>query len=481
MTILRKNTKTYVAVPCYLALFAGMLFGFPVTSVATETLGYDLKGNIISRQNESGTTSYQYDSLDRLIDEQGPQATQGFTYDANGNRLTDGVGGYTYTPSSNVMATEHGNTVVHDAAGNLIDDGQGLTFEYNQAGRLKRVFDNSTLVATYIYNAFGQRTRKVTPSGTTVYHYDLGGKLTEETLDNGMHQVSYVWRENKPTSVIYAPGTPSNSGAQEKLVYLHADHLNTPRQATDEAGTVVWHWESDAFGSTVVNEDPDSDGSQTIVNLRFPGQYNDLESGNYYNHYRYYDPSIGRYNTNDPIGLAGGANSYLYAQSNPQGYIDPFGLDANLFLGDPAEERIVKFNKLLNKPNYYTVLVHGDPINVYDDRNGRADRKPLSPIDLAKIIGDKAKGQVVILYSCNTGVTGLNGEDSFAQLLADELGVPVIAPNRNLELSDGSINMKYQTRDGNKVSPFKYDFLGKLARDFGIRNDADYWDIARPR
>jgi RHS repeat-associated protein len=58
----------------------------------------------------------------------------------------------------------------------------------------------------------------------------------------------------------------------------------------------------------------------------FPGQYYDQETGLHYNYFRYYDPSTGRYVTTDPIGLAGGLNTYLYGSANPLLYIDPYGL-----------------------------------------------------------------------------------------------------------------------------------------------------------
>ena len=61
-------------------------------------------------------------------------------------------------------------------------------------------------------------------------------------------------------------------------------------------------------------------------NLRFPGQYYDAGMGTHYNYQRYYDPGTGRYLTSDSIGLAGGLNTYLYADANPVRYIDPEGL-----------------------------------------------------------------------------------------------------------------------------------------------------------
>ncbi|MFW5754890.1 MAG: RHS repeat-associated core domain-containing protein, partial [Marinilabiliaceae bacterium] len=68
-------------------------------------------------------------------------------------------------------------------------------------------------------------------------------------------------------------------------------------------------------------------------NLRFPGQYYDVETGLHYNWHRYYDPGTGRYLTPDPIGLAGGMNLYAYALNNPTNSIDPFGLTATVIPG----------------------------------------------------------------------------------------------------------------------------------------------------
>jgi len=84
---------------------------------------------------------------------------------------------------------------------------------------------------------------------------------------------------------------------------------------------VVWRWEGEAFGSTPAIED-----AGVVVNLRFPGQYFDQETGWFYNWNRYYDPRIGRYITSDPIGLYGGGNTYSYVAMNPNRYYDLMGL-----------------------------------------------------------------------------------------------------------------------------------------------------------
>jgi len=116
----------------------------------------------------------------------------------------------------------------------------------------------------------------------------------------------------------------TNTG--DVITYIHTDHLNTPRTGTDVNGITVWAWSGTAFGSFIANEDPDNDGINTTLNLRFPGQYYDQETKLHYNYFRYYDPSIGRYITSDPIGLRGGLNTFGYIGGNPGRWVDPLGL-----------------------------------------------------------------------------------------------------------------------------------------------------------
>ena len=85
--------------------------------------------------------------------------------------------------------------------------------------------------------------------------------------------------------------------AQGQLYYVHTDHLGTPQVMTDEAGSVVWRATYDPFGDATVSV------NTVALNVRFPGQYYDAETGLHYNYFRYYDPETGRYITSDPIGL----------------------------------------------------------------------------------------------------------------------------------------------------------------------------------
>jgi RHS repeat-associated protein len=120
------------------------------------------------------------------------------------------------------------------------------------------------------------------------------------------------------------------SYVDSELVYLHPDHLDTPRLASTDR--VVWSWISDAYGDAAPNEDVDGDGVITRIPLRFPGQFHDARTQLNYNYLRDYDPKSGRYVESDPIGLKGGLNTYGYVLGNPIKFIDPLGL-APIFSG----------------------------------------------------------------------------------------------------------------------------------------------------
>lgn len=121
----------------------------------------------------------------------------------------------------------------------------------------------------------------------------------------------------------------SNQGTgtfTRQFLGIHTDHLKTPRALTNGIGKVIWSWQSQPFGETAANDDPDGDGSKVIFNMRFPGQYVDKETGLHYNYFRDYDPLSGRYIESDPIGLDGGINTYGYVTGNPLSLTDRLGL-----------------------------------------------------------------------------------------------------------------------------------------------------------
>ncbi|WP_281279727.1 RHS repeat-associated core domain-containing protein [Chitiniphilus eburneus] len=164
--------------------------------------------------------------------------------------------------------------------------------------------------------------RKTSATSTTFFIYDEQDQLLAEYESTGQARLDTIWLDNIPVAVVQA-ATPA-----PKLYYAWSDHLGTPRQLSNPADNkIVWEWAiSEPFGHSTANADPDGDGQQLVYNLRFPGQYFDAETGRYYNYFRDYDPRIGRYIQSDPIGLAGGINTYGYVENDPLGDKDALGL-----------------------------------------------------------------------------------------------------------------------------------------------------------
>ena len=280
----------------------------------SESRGYDLAGRLTSQNIGSTSITYGYDAAGNLTSWHNPDETSNYEAETNASNL--------YVANSNRLDTIDANPVSLDAAGNTLST-VDRTHIYDQQGYLSLTTQLQTGVQSQnSANAMAQRISKViTDSGaveTVFYHYNLAGQLIAETDETGTMIRNYVWLGDEPI----AQDSPTHGG----LVYLHSDHLNTPRFATNSAGDRVWSWQSTAFGLVVPDEDPDGDSQLTQVNLRFPGQYFDAETGLHYNWNRYYDPGTGRYITSDPIGLAGGINTFGYVGGNPLIYIDPDGL-----------------------------------------------------------------------------------------------------------------------------------------------------------
>ena len=84
--------------------------------------------------------------------------------------------------------------------------------------------------------------------------------------------------------------------ANDRLYFVHGDHLGTPERVTDAYGNVVWTGEALAFGATKVE-------GEVRLDFRVPGQLEDRTTGYFYNYFRDYDSSVGRYLQRDPIGL----------------------------------------------------------------------------------------------------------------------------------------------------------------------------------
>ena len=297
------------------------------------TYDYDANGNLKDQTTSTNTntepSTYTYDFGDRLTGhfEQGTLQNR-YTYLGFGNRFFGTPSGAIYPSAypnmSHMRISINGGYryYTYTPAGQLDHawgNGPDIVYNYYQNQRLQSVIRDGVTVGTYQYNALNLRTHKTTATGTEITLYDTQGQPVLILNGNGQIQKTLIWADQTPVARLAAN--------TNEVLYLHTDHLNTPRWATNDLGTTVWQWAGEPFGVSPANTDPDNDGLTTEVNLRFPGQVYDQETKLHYNWHRYYDPQLGRYITSDPIGLKGGLNTYGYVGGNPLGFTDMKGLD----------------------------------------------------------------------------------------------------------------------------------------------------------
>lgn len=338
-------------------------FSVATTGAGGLDIGYefDAAGNLErlrkADQTDPPLRQFGYDGLNRLTEARDSSDTliQGYGYDKTGNRTarTDlvavggggpGPGGnttyqpvtttLTYASNSHRLIQDGADAREYDAAGNLVKIGSDTApggprriFSYNDAGRLSTVSRYSTL-ATYRYNAIGERVQRSAAGTETLSLHDTGGRWLGDYSGNGSATQQLIWLGNLPVGVIVG------NGESASLNYVEADMLGTPRAVIDPVRNVaIWHWNvtGEAFGKDTPDENPDGDGTAFTFDLRFPGQRYDAPSEANYNYFRDYDAGTGRYLQSDPIGLAGGISTYAYVDSRPLIAVDPYGLAGVVF------------------------------------------------------------------------------------------------------------------------------------------------------
>ncbi|WP_257384934.1 RHS repeat-associated core domain-containing protein [Tahibacter caeni] len=389
----KRYDKTYAIDQIESTLPAGLLFDFD----------NDVLGNVTQIATALGGTPqrrYGYDALNRLTQmrDAADLPLETFTYSRTGDRTSKRLGAQTAQPYSYVTGTHR---IANSGNGARNYDGNGNTtglpgissypLVYDDTNRLVQVsLDGQGSVQDYAYahNGLGQRTRKDLPGeridtvydesglrlvdsawllncgssesfggggsggpGTTGAGGSAGGTgasaSTGGAAANGgsvantfctqtaKSRTEYIYLDGLPIAIARYTGTSTTA----QLSYIETDHLGTPRLASDAATQAVqWRWDllQTSFGdhpATVLV-------SGFELNLRYPGQYFDAETGLHYNYFRNYDPKVGRYVESDPTGLRGGINLYAYASSRSLSSIDYFGLETWLIIRtEPSRPR----------------------------------------------------------------------------------------------------------------------------------------------
>ncbi|MFJ1382450.1 DUF6531 domain-containing protein [Capnocytophaga canimorsus] len=206
-------------------------------------------------------------------------------------------------------------------------------YTWNANGSLKSVKKPSGQTISFEYDALGRRIAKRSGNKEILYIWS-GNVLLHEVLKTNDNEQVITW--------VYEQGSfvPTAKLIDNKSFSIISDYIGRPVLAFDEKGEKVWSAEYDIYGKLI-----NLQGDKAFIPFRQLGQYEDVETGLYYNRFRYYDCNTGTYISQDPIGLAGNnPNIYAYVfDSNTE--VDVFGL-----FGDEFDVGLHK-DLLLNKNN----------------------------------------------------------------------------------------------------------------------------------
>jgi RHS repeat-associated protein len=207
-----------------------------------------------------------------------------------------------------------GASYTYDPNGNLATKAEGTDtwgYEWNAENELTRVTKNSVEVARFAYDPDGRRVEKVAGGVATAYTYDAEDVVREI---RGTTTLKYV----------HGPGFDEPLAADDGSApsYFQPDALGSIVKVTNAAGAVTLTRQYDAWGDLEVGVGEPG--------YAFTGREWDPETRLFHYRARYFDPKIGRFTSEDPIGFKGGRNFYAYVNNDPARRVDPLGL-----LGDP--------------------------------------------------------------------------------------------------------------------------------------------------
>ncbi len=273
---------------------------------------YDPANQVSQIAEPSQTRIFGYDNVDRLTSVANPpNGNESYVFDAVGNRTSSHrSAAYGYQPFNRLTSTAGAN-YHSDANGSMTRKfewgGKRWTYFWDHENRLARATNHKKTVR-YIYDALGRRIQRYIAGGkeNTKFIYDGSDVLVD---DNAGTLTKYLNGEGIDNKLRQSMG--SNPG------YFLSDHLGSTNGLVDSSGNINSQTAYDSFGNQTSN-----------LNTRygFTGRERDDLTGLMYYRARFYDPNLGRFISEDPIGFGGGdVNWYGYVKNNPLFYKDPMG------------------------------------------------------------------------------------------------------------------------------------------------------------
>lgn len=309
-----------------------------------QTVGHTAKNNFSTRRRKQ----YQWDVNDRLKQIRDERGVTKFEHDAWSNlaktifpngeeqwRNPDAVGNLFKTADRKDRVYAKGGQLrkaggwdySYDAEGNLIKKehvgGDMWLYEWNDAGMLTKVTRPDKTEVTFGYDALGRRVWKRYKNTVTKFVWDGNVPLHEwkEHAVTGEKLSDIHIGENGITTWLFDTDSfaPCGKIKGDKKYSIVTDHLGTPAQMYRDDGSLFWEGELDSYGKVRMGK-----GESESCPFRYQGQYEDAETGLYYNRWRYLSVD-GGYISQDPIGVEGDLHLYLYSNDTTF-YIDVFGL-----------------------------------------------------------------------------------------------------------------------------------------------------------
>ena len=253
-------------------------------------------------------------------------------YGAGGRLLEDAECIYHYDDEGNLVFREfrqpREDAVRHDRRRMEREYGirrpvtdMGWIYEWTSGGMLRRVVRPDGRSVEFRYDALGRRTAKRYLGKVTCWVWDGNTPLHEwvaAATDNDGREDTFCPDGNSLTTWVFEEGTfvPAAKIRGDRQCSIVSDYMGTPVQMYDSEGKRIWDCTLDIYGKVA-----DFRGESLYdCPFRYQGQYEDAETGLYYNRFRYYDPKLGGYISQDPIRLAGN-NPTLYGYTNNPNFI----------------------------------------------------------------------------------------------------------------------------------------------------------------